>query len=264
MSTTIAKPNTVGEMKSLMIDFWLPYVQKHFPWATDKDFSAKWTDDFEFTPGEKTKVIKLVEYEKSRHKGVFVELIQKDWDTGGYNFMMAPRRVLYHVKFDPAFVGSKFHVTAHTSKTTGATEAAHVITIEDLHAVSDQPDTLLRADLSFPANVGTINGGVSSFNGSKPATATSSVATHSGNRFSAVNGMAAFEASTPSFKAEDRPMVNPSRETVEEEYTEKQDDHVSKETLRDKHCMMHLVPFSNKQWLNKLILETRQYNKLNP
>ncbi len=47
----------------------------------------------------------------------------------------------------------------------------------------------------------------------------------------------------------------------EDVYTEKEDDHYTKMTVRDLYCMMQNVPLSNKKWLNDLINKGKQWQK---
>jgi len=50
-------------------------------------------------------------------------------------------------------------------------------------------------------------------------------------------------------------------EEEEDMYTEKEDDHYTKMTVRDLYCIMQNVPLSNKKWLNDLINKGKQWQK---
>ncbi len=50
-------------------------------------------------------------------------------------------------------------------------------------------------------------------------------------------------------------------EEEEDMYTEKEDDHYTKMTVRDMYCMLQNVPLSNKKWLNDLINKGKQWQK---
>lgn len=50
-------------------------------------------------------------------------------------------------------------------------------------------------------------------------------------------------------------------EEEEDLFSEKEDDHYTKMTVRDLYCIMQNVPLSNKKWLNTLINKGREWKK---
>lgn len=52
-----------------------------------------------------------------------------------------------------------------------------------------------------------------------------------------------------------------NEEELDEMYSEKEDDHYTKMTMRDLYCMLQNVPMSNKSWLNQLITKGNQWQQ---
>lgn len=76
------------------------------------------------------------------------------------------------------------------------------------------------------------------------------------------------ETSITETKPKLRPPAAPEPTPVEEDtmrevYDDGLDDHVSKMTIRDEYCIRNGVPFSQKEWLNKLIIKGNQWLKEN-
>jgi len=70
--------------------------------------------------------------------------------------------------------------------------------------------------------------------------------------------MTSKEAATPDlFSAKIEDLLDEEKYT--EAYSEMDDDHYTKMTIRDLYCIMQNVPLSNKKWLNQLIHKGKQW-----
>jgi hypothetical protein len=249
-----ARGSTLTEIRIEIINFWEPLTKVHFPSYTNKNYSGKWIEEFSYPGEEKTEVIKITEYDTKQAGGMFYELVEGT--STGYKYINKFARVLYFYEFKQEDVdsGILYPITwTHTSK---GTEKGYYLKLSDLLEVSSQPLSVLKADSSLVSSIA-----VNFINKSGLYTPLVSRTSVSGKpRVLAGNSFYSAEMQIPKHdtKIQDE-KTSKTDYPSEDDYSEKEDDHISKMTIRDRYCITHNVPLSNKKWLNELIIKGKSW-----
>jgi hypothetical protein len=255
------------EIRIDSIEFWRPLMFTHFPEFKDGNHSTKWVERFRFSPSEEAEVVKITDYDIKRSSGMFFELVEGG--KAGYSYRNKHERVLYYYNFSQEDIDKNYlHPTGWTHSTKGS-ETGYVFKVSNLLEVSRQSLTVIKADPSAISGwaVGIIkkNSGISSnagfVAGQLPKTEPGKYDGYKSDQKPAFSAIGFDHTQNLKSFHEDAPknhLTKSSEMRIPHEpdsNSDTEDDHVSKLTIRDKYCMMHRLPKTNKPWLNSLINE---------
>jgi hypothetical protein len=252
------------EIRIDSLTYWQPLMQAHFPEFKDGNHSAKWVEKFRFSPSEESDVIKITEYDIKRTSGMFIELVEGG--KMGYSYKNKYARILYYYCFDQKDVNDNIlHPTGWTHSTKGS-ETGYVLRVSDLTEVSRQSLNVIKADpgiisgyalgLIKKNSTGVLKKGFIKENSSKVEyDQYTGKPVFSAADYEQYTGQTSYQKETPKELLTKSAEEVLSYEQEDNQNIDADDDHVSKLTIRDKYCMMHRIPKTNKPWLNKLINE---------